>query len=155
VQVVELKVTRVAHFGTCDSTTYPMAKKRHTLEYLREKAHLRPRTNLIGCVARVRNALSYATHSFFQEQGFVYVHTPLLTASDCEGAGEMFQARTLLPSLAAYREYSWRPSDRECCGMLTSHPLISRPVSAGIMRFFCLCRRTYSRTPLPQPAGSS
>lgn len=106
-QAVELKVKRVAHFGTCDSTTYPMAKKRHTLEFLREKAHLRPRTNVIGVVARVRNALSFATHCFFQQHGFAYVHTPLLTASDCEGAGEMFQVRPLLPR--ALLQSLWPP----------------------------------------------
>ena len=66
------------------------------MEYLREKAHLRPRTNTIGAVARIRNALAYATHKFFQERNFLYVHTPIITASDCEGAGEMFQVTTLL-----------------------------------------------------------
>ena len=68
-----------------------MAKKKHSMEFLREKAHLRPRTNVMGAVARIRNQLAYATHQFFQKHGFQYVHTPLITASDCEGAGEMFQ----------------------------------------------------------------
>lgn len=68
-----------------------MAKKKQSMEFLREKAHLRPRTNTIGAVARIRNALAFATHKFFNDNGFYYVHTPIITASDCEGAGEMFQ----------------------------------------------------------------
>lgn len=83
--------------GECPGETYPLAKKRHTNEYLRDIAHLRPRTKLISAVARVRNNLSYATHKFFQERGFLYIHTPIITASDCEGAGEMFQVTTLMP----------------------------------------------------------
>ncbi len=90
---MELKVSKIVHVGTCDAGAYPMAKKKQSMEFLREKAHLRPRTNTIGAVARIRNALAYATHRFFQEKGFVYVHTPVITASDCEGAGEMFQVR--------------------------------------------------------------
>lgn len=90
-QEVEVKATEILHFGACDSSTYPMAKKKHGMEFLREKAHLRPRTNTIGAVARMRNQLAYATHTFFQSHGFLYVHTPIITASDCEGAGEMFQ----------------------------------------------------------------
>lgn len=91
VQAVELKARKVVHLGPCDASTYPMAKKKQSMEFLREKAHLRPRTNTIGAVARIRNALAFATHNFFQEKGFYYVHTPIITASDCEGAGEMFQ----------------------------------------------------------------
>lgn len=94
-QAVELKATKVLHVGECEAATYPMAKKKQTLEFLREKAHLRPRTNTIGAVARVRNALAFATHAFFQSRGFYYVHTPVITASDCEGAGEMFAVTTL------------------------------------------------------------
>lgn len=74
---------------------YPLQKKRHTFEYLREIAHLRPRTNSIGAVMRLRSGLSFAVHSFFREQGFYYVHTPIITTSDCEGAGEMFHVTTL------------------------------------------------------------
>jgi len=92
-QAVELKALRLVHVGACDAASYPMAKKKQSFEFLREKAHLRPRTNTIGAVARIRNALAFATHKFFQESGFLYVHTPVITASDCEGAGEMFQAR--------------------------------------------------------------
>mmetsp|Transcript_36164 Transcript_36164/g.106823 ORF Transcript_36164/g.106823 Transcript_36164/m.106823 type:complete len:658 (-) Transcript_36164:132-2105(-) len=95
-QAVELKATKIVHVGTSDAATYPIAKKKTSFEFLREKMHLRPRTNTISAVARIRNALAYATHKFFQENGFLYVHTPIVTASDCEGAGEMFQVTTLL-----------------------------------------------------------
>ncbi|KAI7843684.1 hypothetical protein COHA_002584 [Chlorella ohadii] len=95
-QKVELKATKVVHVGGTDPAEYPLAKKKQSMEFLREKAHLRPRTNTIGAVARIRNALAYATHKFFQDRGFLYVHTPIITASDCEGAGEMFQVTTLL-----------------------------------------------------------
>ena len=78
-----------------DPDTYPMAAKRHSIEYLREVAHLRPRTNIIGAVARVRHCLAQAIHRFFHEQGFYWVATPLITASDTEGAGEMFRVSTL------------------------------------------------------------
>ncbi len=74
---------------------FVLQKKRHSFEFLREIAHLRPRTNSFGAVARVRSALSYAIHTFFQERGFIYIHTPIITGSDCEGAGEMFQVTTL------------------------------------------------------------
>lgn len=94
-QAVELKAEQVTLIGSCDSETYPLQKKRHSLEFLRTIAHLRPRTNTIGAVARVRSALSYATHKFFQERGFLYLHTPIITASDCEGAGQMFNITTL------------------------------------------------------------
>ena len=80
--------------GASDDT-YPLQKKGHTPEFLREIAHLRPRSNLFGCVFRVRSRLAFAVHQFFQERGFVYVHTPIITASDCEGAGEMFRVTTL------------------------------------------------------------
>ena len=92
-QAVELKASEILHLGPCDNSAgnYPIAKKKQTLEALREKAHLRPRTNTIGAVARIRNALAFATHEFFQSSGFLYVHTPIITTSDCEGAGEMFQ----------------------------------------------------------------
>ncbi|NRB23447.1 asparagine--tRNA ligase [Shewanella sp.] len=95
-QAYELQVTRVEVAGWVeDPDTYPMAAKRHSIEHLRELAHLRPRTNLIGAVARVRNCLSQAIHRFYHEEGFIWVSTPLITASDCEGAGEMFQVSTL------------------------------------------------------------
>lgn len=92
---IELVAIRFIVTGECDPS-FPMSKKEHSLEHLRKFAHLRPRTSFIACAARVRNALAFATHCFFQENGFNYVHTPLITASDCEGAGEMFQVTTML-----------------------------------------------------------
>lgn len=94
-QAVELKGREIHVFGEADPATYPLQKKGHTMEFLREIAHLRPRSNTFGAVARVRNALSFAIHRFFQERGFLYIHTPIITASDCEGAGAMFQVTTL------------------------------------------------------------
>jgi asparaginyl-tRNA synthetase len=94
-QAFELAATSLRIVGTCPGETFPLAKKRHSLEYLRTIAHLRPRTNTIAAVARVRSTLAGAIHSFFQGQGFQYVQTPLITASDCEGAGEMFRVTTL------------------------------------------------------------
>ena len=73
---MELKASEVLHFGACDSATYPMAKKKHGMEFLREKAHLRPRTNVIGAVARVRNQLAYATHNFFQQLSLIHISEP-------------------------------------------------------------------------------
>ena len=93
-QSVEVQAEELTVFGTADET-YPLQKKGHTLEFLREKAHLRPRTNTFGAVLRVRSALAFAIHKFFQEKGFFYLNTPLITASDCEGAGAMFQVTTL------------------------------------------------------------
>lgn len=92
-QKVELKADKILWLGKCDNGKgkYPLSKKGQSMESLRERLHLRPRTNLIGAVARIRNALAHATHTFFQSRGFIYVHTPLITTSDCEGAGEMFQ----------------------------------------------------------------
>jgi aspartyl/asparaginyl-tRNA synthetase len=81
--------------GECSSSEYPLQKKRHSLEFLRTIAHLRPRTNIIGAVMRVRSALAQATHAFFSQHGFLYVHTPIISTADCEGAGEMFQVRLL------------------------------------------------------------
>ncbi|KAK9838840.1 hypothetical protein WJX74_004282 [Apatococcus lobatus] len=97
-QTVEVKVLEILHLGqiAASAKAYPLAKKKQTMEFLREKMHLRARTNTIGAIARIRNALAFATHDFFQQHGFLYVHTPLITASDCEGAGEMFQVTTLL-----------------------------------------------------------
>ena len=94
-QALEMQADRVEIYGTCDPSRYPLQKKRHSFEFLREIAHLRPRTNTQGAVSRVRNALAFATHLFFQERGFLYVHTPVITGSDCEGGGEMFRVTTL------------------------------------------------------------
>jgi len=90
-QRVELQADEVEVVGWADPAVYPLQKKRHSFEFLRTIAHLRPRTNTFGAVARVRNAMSYAIHTFFQERGFIYIHTPIITGSDCEGAGEMFR----------------------------------------------------------------
>ncbi|WVZ65951.1 hypothetical protein U9M48_015231 [Paspalum notatum var. saurae] len=95
-QKVELKVSKITVIGKSDPTSFPIQKKRASREFLRTVAHLRPRTNTFGAVARVRNALSYATHKFFQDNGFVWVSSPIITASDCEGAGEQFYVTTLL-----------------------------------------------------------
>ena len=93
-QPLELKATAIAVEGT-STPDYPLQKKRHSLEYLRTIQHLRPRTNLFSATFRVRSAAAYAIHEFFQNRGFVYINTPLITGSDCEGAGEMFQVTTL------------------------------------------------------------
>ena len=89
-QRVELQGETITVFGTADGETYPLQKKRHSFEYLRTLGHLRSRTNTLGAVFRVRNACAQAIHQFFNEQGFLWIHTPIITASDCEGAGEMF-----------------------------------------------------------------
>ena len=94
-QTCEIQADTLEVYGTADPEAYPLQKKGHTLEFLREKAHLRPRTNTFGAVLRVRSALAFAIHKFFQEKGFFYLNTPLITASDCEGAGAMFQVTTL------------------------------------------------------------
>src|ERR1700740_2508403 len=90
----ELRATQAEIIGEADAT-YPLQKKGHTVEFLRTIAHLRPRSNLFGAVFRMRSRLAFAVHQFFQERDFVYVHTPIITASDCEGAGEMFRVTAL------------------------------------------------------------
>jgi len=94
-QSVELKARTVTVHGAANPEVYPLQKKKHTLETLRELGHLRTRSNTFGAVFRVRNALAFAIHKFFQERGFVYVHTPVISSSDAEGAGQMFQVTTL------------------------------------------------------------
>ncbi len=93
-QNVEIQATEIQIYGTADPETYPLQKKGHTLEFLREIAHLRPRTNTFGAVFRIRHHMAMAVHNFFHERGFFYFHTPIITASDCEGAGQMFQVTT-------------------------------------------------------------
>ncbi|PIN03092.1 Asparagine--tRNA ligase [Handroanthus impetiginosus] len=95
-QRIELEVEKVIDVGTVDAAKYPLPKTKLTLEFLRDVVHLRPRTNTISAVARIRKALAYATHTFFHNHGFLYVHTPIITTSDCEGAGEMFQVTTII-----------------------------------------------------------
>ena len=94
-QTVEVQAHSIEIYGTADPDEYPLQKKGHTLEFLREKAHLRMRTNTFGAVFRIRHHLAFAIHKFFNDRGFFYMHTPLITASDCEGAGDMFQVTTL------------------------------------------------------------
>ncbi|WP_425476336.1 asparagine--tRNA ligase [Paraflavitalea speifideaquila] len=94
-QKVEVKATTIEILGDSDAEKYPLQPKKHSLEFLREIAHLRFRTNTFGAVFRVRHALAFAIHQFFHEKGFVYMHTPIVTASDAEGAGEMFRVTTL------------------------------------------------------------
>ncbi|MCO5604421.1 hypothetical protein L7F22_058586 [Adiantum nelumboides] len=96
-QKVELKASKLQLIGGSDATTYPVQKKKLSREYLRTIAHMRPRTNTFGAVSRVRNALAYATHKFFQDRGFIWVASPIITVSDCEGAGEQFCVTTLVP----------------------------------------------------------
>jgi len=94
-QATEVLATSLVVHGWADADTYPLQKKRHSFEFLRTIAHLRPRTNTFGAIARVRNTVCNSIHQFFQEEGFLYVHTPIITASDCEGAGQMFRVTTL------------------------------------------------------------
>lgn len=94
-QSVEIQADKIEIYGTADPNTYPLQKKGHTLEFLRSIAYLRPRTNTFGSVFRIRHNMAIAIHKFFHEKGFYYFHTPLITASDCEGAGQMFQVTTM------------------------------------------------------------
>lgn len=109
-QSVELKAEEIEVFGWADPEQYPLQKKRHSFEFLRTIAHLRPRTNTFGAVARIRNSVSLAIHTFFQERGFIYLHTPMITGSDCEGAGETFRVTSLdldaVPLKAGQADYS-------------------------------------------------
>ena len=90
-QEVEIQADQIEVFGSADPEIYPLQKKRHSFEFLRTIAHLRPRTNSLGAIARIRSSVSFAIHKFFRDQGFVHVHTPIITTIDCEGAGEMFR----------------------------------------------------------------
>ncbi|WP_298646592.1 asparagine--tRNA ligase [uncultured Proteiniphilum sp.] len=94
-QSVEIRATEIEVYGSADPTTYPLQKKGHSLEFLREIAHLRPRTNTFGAIFRMRHHMSYAIHKYFNDKGFYYFHTPIITASDAEGAGSMFEVSTL------------------------------------------------------------
>ncbi len=128
-QTVEIAVTGLVLVGASPGDEYPLQKKRHSFEFLREIAHLRPRTNTFGAIARVRNHLSFAIHRFFNERGFLYVHTPIITASDAEGAGELFQVTTLdmekLPGSSApevdySRDFFGRPAFLTVSGQLNA-----------------------------------
>ncbi|MBK8090836.1 MAG: asparagine--tRNA ligase [Verrucomicrobiaceae bacterium] len=115
----ELQAKELRLVGEADAT-YPLQKKGHTPEFLRTIAHLRPRTNLFGSVFRVRSKMAFAVHRFFQERGFFYVHTPIITSSDCEGAGEMFQVTTLKPNTPTKPEQDFfgRPTYLTVSGQL-------------------------------------
>ncbi len=126
-QEVELQARELEVYGWAPAATYPLQKKRHSFEFLRSIAHLRPRANSLGAVARIRSALSFAAHGFFQKRGFLQVHTPIITTSDCEGAGEMFGVTTLdmanpprLPNGAIdYRaDFFGRPANLTVSGQL-------------------------------------
>ena len=103
-QTVELKASEISILGDSDAEKYPLQPKKHSLEFLREIAHLRFRTNTFGAVFRLRNSLAFAVHKFFQEKGFIYMHTPIITSSDAEGAGEMFRVTNLDLNKAAKTE---------------------------------------------------
>ncbi|MBQ9819791.1 MAG: asparagine--tRNA ligase, partial [Bacteroidales bacterium] len=94
-QAVEIQAEHIEVLGECDPVRYPLQKKDTSLEYLRTVAHMRPRTNTFGAVLRIRHAMAFAIHKFFNDKGFVYLHTPLITESDAEGAGDMFQVTTM------------------------------------------------------------
>ncbi|MBO4528040.1 MAG: asparagine--tRNA ligase, partial [Victivallales bacterium] len=123
-QAVDLKATEVKVLGFCDPMEYPLGKTRISFERLREVAHLRPRTNTFGAVARVRNTLAFATHEFFQGRGFYYFNAPLITASDCEGAGEMFQVTTL--------DIENPPRDKESDRVDFSQDFFGRPANLTV-----------------------
>lgn len=143
-QATEILAKKVTVYGTADPENYPLQKKRHSFEKLREWAHLRPRTNTFGAVTRIRNCVSNSIHQFYQEQGFYYVHTPVITTSDCEGAGEMFQVTTLnLEELAKRQvdkvEYKWDFFDRP------SYLTVSGQLEAEI--FACAMGKVYTFGP--------
>src|SRR5206468_118113 len=96
-QATEVHATAIERVGDADPEGYPLQKKGHTFEFLRTIAHLRPRTNTFGAIARLRHRVSKSIHDFFDEQGFFYIHTPIITASDCEGAGALFRVTTIDP----------------------------------------------------------
>ena len=117
-QALELRASKIGLYGPCDPAKYPLQKKRHSFEFLRTIAHLRPRTNTQGAVLRVRNAMAFATHLFFQERGFLYVHTPMITGSDCEGGGEMFRVTTLDDMKDPSKDFFGKPAYLTVSGQL-------------------------------------
>jgi asparaginyl-tRNA synthetase len=117
-QALEMKAKEVHVYGKADPETYPLQKKRHSFEFLRTIAHLRPRTNTQGAVLRIRSALAMATHLFFHGRGFYYVHTPIITGSDCEGAGEMFQVTMLKLGQDPKEDFFHKPTYLTVSGQL-------------------------------------
>ena len=128
-QAIELHAAEMQLLGWADPHEYPLQKKRHTFEFLRSIAHLRPRTNSLGAMARIRSSLSYAVHTFFQEQGFFQIHTPVITTIDCEGAGEMFKVvtpsadRAYKGSSSSDNEFFGRPANLTVSGQLQAEVL--------------------------------
>lgn len=125
-QATEMQAVAVDVVGTVAVDVYPLAKKSHSKEFLRSIGHLRPRTAFIGAVHRVRNACAYASHRFFQDRGFQYVQTPLITTADCEGAGEMFSVTNLLP-----HDPKVRGPARAKCPRPGTHPTLTPRALAG------------------------
>ena len=119
-QSVEVQAQDIVLYGEADPNSYPLQKKGHSMEFLREIGHLRPRTNTFGAVCRIRHNMAYAIHTFFHERGFFYFHTPLITASDCEGAGEMFQVTTLDMSNPPRKEDGSIDYEQDFFGKMTS-----------------------------------
>ncbi len=142
-QATEMQAQAVIVHGGADPETYPLQKKRHSFEFLRTLAHLRLRTNTFGAVARVRNCVCRSIHGFFQEEGFLYVHPPIITASDCEGAGEMFKVTTLdlvnVPKVAGAVDYTQDFFDRP------SYLTVSGQLEAEI--FACALGKVYTFGP--------
>ena len=142
-QTTEIQASRVTVHGWADPDQYPLQKKRHSFEKLREWAHLRPRTNTFGAIARIRNCICRAIHDFFQQREFLYVHAPIITASDCEGAGEMFKVTTLdlssVPRTNGSTDYSLDFFDRP------SYLTVSGQLEAEI--FACSLGKVYTFGP--------
>ncbi len=125
-QALELQADKIHVYGEADPAKYPLQKKRHSPEFLRTIAHLRPRTNTQGAVLRVRNALAFATHLFFQERGFLYVHTPIITGADCEGGAELFRVTTLEnPKEDVSKDFFGRKTYLTVSGQLEAETLAS------------------------------
>jgi asparaginyl-tRNA synthetase len=149
----ELRATRVELVGPADAT-YPLQKKGHTAEFLRTIAHLRPRSNLFGAMFRVRSRLAFAVHQFFQERDFVYVHTPIITASDCEGAGEMFRVTALKGNIdeKPQADFFGKRTYLTVSGQLEGKPLRARcPTSTPSAR--PSAPRTRTRRAMPPSSG--
>ena len=154
----EVVADKIDIVGGADDT-YPLQKKGHTPEFLREIAHLRPRSNLFGCVFRVRSRLAFAIHQFFQERGFVYVHTPIITGSDCEGAGELFRVtaidaknppRTKEGEIDYAKDFFARPTYLTVSGQLEAEAF-----ALALSRFTRLARLFARRIPTPRGTRTS
>jgi asparaginyl-tRNA synthetase len=150
-QPTEMQARSITVHGWADPETYPLQKKRHSFEFLRTLAHLRPRTNTFGAIARVRNCACRSIHTFFQEEGFLYVHPPIITASDCEGAGEMFKVTTLdlanVPKVAGAVDFQQDFFDRP------SYLTVSGQLEAEI--FACALGKVYTFGPTVRAENSN